>query len=278
VPTASTHCSSFYPTPGVFPSWACPRYTNLTPSTVAVAAGAPATPTGVCVFFHPSQALDVPLPYTVPAQVPQGIAVQNFATAAAASGWVTLYPPYPSDRSNGPTQSGANEATMHADCVGASDTGQTFVDESMVAWDHMALYSNVQYPGLPLVVCGFSLGSWMALEIAKNRTSSIIGYAGIAVPTIWETVNTTPSFGDLSPTPLQMDMSGTFLSGVTLPGWIGWQTGDTVVGYSTTSSPPSNIQLIAASAGGTITTYSDNGNHVFFTPQAASMASWIATV
>jgi len=255
-----------------------------------VASGAPGTPTGVVVFLHPTQATNAALPYAIPSwPTPGAIAVQNFATTAAGLGYVTLYPPYPSDLSNSvATQKGTNLNLIANSITGAggTDFGTTFVDELGAWWDHMVPYCHAQYGSVPIVVVGFSLGAWAALQVGKNRASTVHAFGGHCIPTLFETLGFSPNpFTGLTCT--NIDMAPSFLNANTKPLFIGWNVNDTTVGFKDQAaggSPPNNCQDIASNAGGTVTTYNSvqgapGTGHIFDAPaDATAMSNWLATV
>lgn len=75
-----------------------------------------------------------------------------------------------------------------------SGFGSRFLQTNLHYWDHFNLWAQ-QTQGGPLstVVAGFSWGAWIALQVALNRTSEIIGYIARSAPTQWSNTSSTAS-------------------------------------------------------------------------------------
>ena len=191
---------------------------------------------GVIVFMHGLQSTQV-LSSPAPVVADTGTAgfysyLLTFANVMAADGWEVLFVPYQEDGFAGIPATG-----FYNDVANDTANGGRYFNSLLHTWDHIVNYIRVTYgTNWPIVPFGVSKGGFTAMTVAANRQSSIVAY-GVHVPTIvWETLapaftaNTGLTYGKINWQGLDMLTAG--LNAVTVPGIVGYGTGDTAVGYS----------------------------------------------
>jgi hypothetical protein len=203
------------------------------------------------VFFHPSESSDNAMPLAIANVI--GEAIQPFANSLVADGWLFILPAYPGDFS----VSGVNYPTnFYNDVNNDAGNGSRLYTTMGLWWDHLVgNLSNLYGANRPIFVSGFSEGAWLALNIAINRMSSIVGYISHCPATLWEntSINSPPI------TWTGMDLSTTALNSVTIPGNVGYSDNDASVGWALSSAengggltyqggPQSNTHLMVANA------------------------------
>lgn len=295
--------TAFWPTPGTVPPWGIPvPQANNVGVSVAGDPGA-GNRRGLIIFCHPSQASDKVVPLAVPSQTNGAIAVADFASTgtpnAAGSGWVTWYPAQPVDYSIRNLSYSYSMANMvSADTA----TNGALLVKVYVQWlaklraRAMARY-NLSAPP-PTIVGGFSLGAWVAAQLALNAPSSVVGYFCHALPTLWDQLYLSPIAGNPW-TDFQgvncagINLGTTALSGVSLPGIIGHaESGIAITAVSltgtaltvtTATTPPwvagTTQVTIDSAAGGTWGTAGTSGAGINGTWAVASGSgtSWVLT-
>lgn len=277
----STLDTAFWPTPGTVPPWGIPVPTANTPNVNVAGDPGAGNRRGLVLFCHQSINSDQIIPLTVPSSTNGFISVQQFAAAAAAQsggGWVTWYPAQPVDYSKtsiGYSQSMANMVASDSLFGGRLVTvyGRWLAKLRARA---AVFYSLASPP--PTILVGFSLGAWVAAQIAINNASSIIGYACHALPTEWNQLYQSPVTGGPG-VPFQglncsgINLGTTALSAMTIPGIIGHaESGIAITAVSlagsaltvtTASTPPwtpgTTQVTIDSAAGGTWGTAGTSG-------------------
>lgn len=285
----STHCTSIYASPPTIPTWAQP-VPPVADGVISVVSDPGATHRrGVIVFCHQSSGgnaahtpQDLPMPPVVPSGIGQGVGgVNGFGDQLKTNGWVTIYPGMWCDWSS----QGIGYPQAFATQANSDGTKGTTVFETQALWfDHLKWYLNQKYGvTVPIIIAGFSLGAWVAASIALQKFTDpqLVGYICHALPTIWENV-VIPGSPFTSPPYTGVNLSATSFSaaGVSIPGVIGWATTDGFVGYSSSSTPVSNVASIlsnAATAGLPLTSYESLYDELAAYPNGHLLAPGIVT-
>lgn len=235
----TTADTSFWPTPGTVPSWGIPVPAANAGNVVVAGDPGAGNRRGVIIFSHPSQP-----PQTIPLTVPNGTGVNvgDFATKAAAIGWVTMYPAQPVDYSVQGVNYYQSMSNMVANDPGHGSTlvkvySRYLAKNIAYARSHFKLPNNP-----PIIAAGFSLGAWVSAILAANNQSSLAGYICHCLPTVWANIASTQlgypnatgaaAFaGFLNTNNSGIDLGASYLSGVTIPGVIGLGMNDGTVGW-----------------------------------------------
>jgi hypothetical protein len=132
-------------------------------------------------------------------------------------------------------------------------------------WDHVFQFIYKTYGHWPIVPLGVSWGGWHSYIAAINRTAQIIAYASMCGVSILSHVATaaTGTANWTALTTTGADITSSALNGVSIPGWIGYSSTDTVVG----TTDPAALYNAAHTAGAPVTNLSDttNGHGLFGT-------------
>lgn len=205
---------------------------------------------GVVCMMHPSQASDLPLPPLVDWDL-FGAFSNFFTNAAVADGWVVDVPAYPADWSidrAGHIQNFVN--AIVADPVG---NGQLIIEAYLDWWDHYNLYLQDRFGFVPPVVLGgFSMGSWATAVIAANaQTNAPVGAFMHALPTLWENISLNGvSFSGVNVS--VVDIGAHIFDAATIPLIIGYSQTDNIVGWNLSGAPNgtlgSNVDSIITNA------------------------------
>lgn len=256
---ADTHClPSGLLVPGQLPvSPVSDQTRTVTPSTHAPVGGK--TTRAAMIFLHASQASAPPLPLPVTSGI--GVTYTGLQAAANADGYYFDFPAYPVDW---PTTQPAGAPTPGAPagyfgniwCDVLTDPGHgARVVETLGRWmDHEVrkVWADTA-EGIPIVLAGFSLGAWAAIQLAITGSPTgmdwnLVGFIAHAPATIWENVY---GFGNWPGAPASgappaaalnfsgMDLSTTALNGVTIPGIVGGSNTDATVGWTNNPSQTS---------------------------------------
>lgn len=236
---------------------------------------------GIMVLLHGLQTTTPAVPFPI-ADISGTLPVKfaTFAATLVADGWIVVQPPYQEDRYISTPIAG-----LYADVAADASFGARYVRSTLNCHDHLMQYLAIKYgAALPVCVFGFSEGAWKAMVIAMNRPSTIKAFGAHCPATLWENVanNFTPGFNFGALTWTGIDLGTSYLAGCTVPGIVGYHTGDTAVGYSASGSPVSNTQSIITNAPGTIVGISNPdgsaANHELSTGDANyySGSTWVA--
>lgn len=283
-----SHC----PVPPLNPGQIPPS--NCSASTVTISDPGVGNRRGICVFIHPSQNSDLPLPLSVPNIV--GNNITTFEISMVADGWVFAYPAWPIDWS---VKGVSYFGNVYNDVANDAGHGSQFNNTLLLWWDHMLAYLTSLYgSGKPIIIAGFSAGAWAALAIAIGRASSLVGFIAHCPVTLWENITFfNPPYNNSLLTWTGMDLSTTCLTSpaISIPGIIGYSTTDGVAGYSSSSTPVSNTDAILTACSGAslpVTRYSSStdagtpypNGHLFLPGDAAEYCTnptttgWVNTV
>lgn len=185
----------------------------------------------------------------------------TFANNLAGQGWVVIQPTYPSHLGTPSMTEG-----MYNDIINDSGHGLRLKNNTVIRWwDHMLQWIKTNYgANFPVVTFGMSWGGWHSLQIAANRTSSIVAYGAHCPVTILSKVNV------INPITTALDTTGLdtgahHLDSIIIPGIIGYHKDDFILGGWQT--PQSNIDAIitnqqAAQPAHQMTRFGvDTGNH-----------------
>jgi hypothetical protein len=197
---------------------------------------------GICVFLHPSQNSNYPLPLATnpPIWDPFG-AFQALKNALVADGWVVAYPAYPFDWStNGISYFG----NLWEDVNNDAAFGARIVNTLGLWGDHMAIYLGSKFGvGRPMWYIGFSLGAYTALTLTANGSPTgmnwnQVGYAAHCPATDWSDLfsSQTPGYDFSTLDTTGMALTVNSLNNVTLPGIVGYSNNDATVGWTNNTS------------------------------------------
>jgi hypothetical protein len=249
---------------------------------------------GIVVFLHPSQASDLPIPFTVPNST--GLNFGDLFTPLVADGWLCMYPVCPQDFS---IQGVEYFGNVYNDVKNDPTNGAFLKARFLIWWELFLHYLARKYgPGRPIIVGGFSFGAFVAMNIVVGHSSSIIGYFLHCLPTLFEYITAFgPSYNPSLVNWTNFDYSTTALTSptsITTPGIIGWSDSDDDVGYSLTpvnsgqvqsnaiaiiaaaqaaSLPVTSYQAASSSGGSTPVAY-PNG-HLFLPNDGTEYSNWI---
>ena len=233
---------------------------------------------GIIVYNHGLYTSQQQSPVPPSTISPGGVAdfYSAFASSMANShcqnlaqlGWVVLAITAQED-----TYAGNPMGGVYAD-AGAEQTaggyGSRYLASTLHTWDHVYAYIQATYGygsgtstawrttgGPPIVISGFSIGSWRGLQILQNRPGQIAAFIFHEPATYFESVGYpalyTPgyTFGLLDWAGL--DVTPTFLSSIgSIPGIIGYGTLDSAVGYggsSTLTAYAAGVATLTSTAG-----------------------------
>lgn len=217
---------------------------------------------GIVVMLHPSQSSDLPLPLKITSYNEIGLALQTLQVALNTDGWIFALPAYPpNDWSTNGIQYFSN---LMNDCASDPANGARMLDTLLLWWDHMVDYLVSLYgAGRPIVVFGFSLGGWAALQVAVGRTSSLVGYIAHCPATVWSNIfSSTTAPADFTGIDTSgMDLSTTALNPVAIPGLVGASNNDADVGWTNNTSQTSPMPW----TGSTVSCTSSGVNEDFIT-------------
>ena len=213
---------------------------NISGSTLTVFNPPSGLRRGVFVLYHGlTQAYPVTAPFPVTDSYSSiGSAMFNTICANLAyDGWVVLVPPNQEDPNLISPYSG-----IYTDVQNDSGYGARWLTSTLHTFDHIRQYILNTYGNWPICVGGFSRGGWTSLVVAANRQSQLGGYFAHCPATYWENINTayTPGyqFGNLNWS--GADLGVTLLNTVTIPGMVGYGTGDVAVMYGGSSTVATN--------------------------------------
>ena len=261
--TQSTHCTSWYATPGVVPATAVP----VCPVSEATM-GPPYDPgagsrRGVLIYCHPSENSNPYMPLIAPTSATSGgtNCIGDFLTTMATNGWLGFYPALPVDFALGLV---SYPQTMATQTSSDGTHGTTFTDTLGPQFDHWGNWIKAEYNLTtlpPIVLAGWSLGAWWALRTALQKPTEVVGCVAHALPTLWENLNfgvppgtETNPFSSITCTGI--DLSTSSMSGYTVPTIIGFNGQDDSVGYATPGTgtmPASPFSQTATATNGTST-------------------------
>lgn len=248
----------FYPTPGDPPEYAIP-VPAINDHTVAVGGEPnPGSRRGIAIICHRTITTDDLNPMVIPNAI--GDAFVYLCDQLRLDGWITLYPPWPGDRS----KRGITMYQSWADLVTADPAHGDMLVKSMRATFQKILYYakrryNIANP--KILIFGFSEGAWITAKLIKEeRNSNIVGYMIHALPTLWDQLYqgargaSFQCFNGLDCSGI--NLATNYLADVTIPGMLGHaedprkKYNDGVLGYEVSPSlpPPSNFELITSSA------------------------------
>lgn len=200
---------------------------------------------GICIFLHPSQASNYPLPLATnpPIWDPFG-AFQGLKNALVADGWVVAYPAYPFDwATEGVTYFG----NLWEDVANDTGHGSRIIDTLGLWGDHMATYLGTKFGhGRPIWYIGFSLGAWTTLQLTINGSPSgmdwnQVGYVAHCPATNWSFLlsSQTPGYNFALIDTTGMALTTTSLNNVTIPGIVGYSNSDATVGWTNNTAQTS---------------------------------------
>lgn len=220
---------------------------------------------GVVVALH---GIPATTPQTIPYPIADAFSIVpvkqlTIANALATAGWVYIQPSYPEDFQPAPA------TAIHDDVYYDTTNGARFLASTLRWWDHVVKYIEAKYgTGIPIIPYGISWGGWHALEIAKNRLSTVTGYA-VHIPLVQ--LNLLSSFTDITSS-AGMDISSTHANTITVPGYWIWHTGDTVVGYTAQQTVYNN----AVTAGRTLSNYTEATGHYATDNDVTGITGWFS--
>ena len=168
----------------------------------------------------------------------------NFIANLVADQWVVISPGYQEDNYVGPGVLG-----VYNDVNNDAGFGSRYLTSTGLWWDHVVNYVHQTYGNWPIVVCGFSWGAMKSVQVANLRQSTLTAYQAHCVPTIISNINVlfTPPVNFGTTTTTGLDVTATWLNGVTIPGIVGYGTADIAVGYNsagTGGTPVSNTDAM----------------------------------
>lgn len=228
---------------------------------------------GVVVLLHGLSSAIASTPYAI---VDQGgilpVKFLTFATALVADGWIVAYPVYAED-----VAPGVPCLALQADISADAGHGARYLAQMLHWWDHVVAWVQATYGAWPIVPFGMSWGGWHALQIAANRSSTIVAYgahAPVALLSGLSTAFSTPAdFTAVNTTGL--DTTAAMLNAVAVPGILGWGTSDSAVGFTNQQA----IYTAAHAAGAPITSNATADNHELLSADVTTYTAWFtATV
>lgn len=187
---------------------------------------------GIMVWLHGLVAAPNQGPFPVPLQDVGGVLPLRALTLAntiAATGWQVVNPVLPGDGFPG------GEAQIIYNDIGAdAGHGSRAVATWCEWWDHEVwkIRKNISATA-PIVPVGMSMGGYIALLIAINRTATIAGYVAHHPASVLSDINPVFSppltFSSINTT--GADVGSAALAPVTtIPGMLGWGSVDQAVG------------------------------------------------
>lgn len=195
------------------------------------------TQVGIAVYIaglYLGNPINYPPPLGDSTTPPFEFRVLSMANALAAIGWQVLAPAPPGYGYMGGV--GGNGQLCFSDINGDAGNGSRMKATYLEWWDHVHadIRKNISATQ-PIAVIGGSGGGYVALQIALNRASDIVGYVAHHPVSMWSDLSPTFSsplnFTTLTSTGADVTSSG--LNGVTsIPGLLGWGSVDAVVGAS----------------------------------------------
>jgi pimeloyl-ACP methyl ester carboxylesterase len=163
---------------------------------------------GVVVLLHGLQLINYSA-FPVPLIDNSVDLLLTFATDLATDGWVVLFPGLLGDN-NAMSQNNAIFNDINAD----SGHGSRLLTNTLHWWDHVVDWVSVNYGNWPIVPFGISWGGWHALQIAINRTSTVIAYGtNTPVTQLW----TLPFFSQYDKPPMVSYTLAPGMNGLNLP-------------------------------------------------------------
>lgn len=212
------------------------------------------------------------------------------AGTLAADGWVVIHAITPGD--DHPLGQGVS---LFFDVQSDSGHGSRHANTYGLWWDHVVRGIDSLYgAGIPKVVHGFSWGGLGALQVAIQRTSTIVAYlAHHPVSNLSLLTNPSPVFTSLTATGIIVPSTGLNALGVNsqgnpCPGLLGWGTIDTIVDNPQSGDNLTPAIYAAALAAGQPVSPNCNGSgassggtpeaHVVSTADKTTWASFFTTV
>jgi dienelactone hydrolase len=193
---------------------------------------------GVVVLLH-GISLTVGTPYPLPLVDDAADLMLSFSNDLVNDGWVVVYP-----GELGDSYLTSQDAGVRADLSADTGNGTRLLANTLHWWDHVVLWIQSNFGNWPF---GISWGGWQALQIARNKTSTIIAYGGnVPVSQAW----TIDFFGLYDQPP---KLSYTLTSGMnnqTLP------QATITVNESISSAAASGCLIIVTSSGNQVVNYS----------------------
>jgi hypothetical protein len=202
-----------------------------------------------------------------PPPVEDESSVLMFATlqaALVANGWVAVTPCKPS------TCLPVIEGVALVNEVNADTSGKGLRMLTMYQhwFEHLLEWVGRTYPGWPVIVTGVSLGGWLAIRLAQSQPASILAYAAEKPIAVWSAL----PFGVMPADTSGADLTTHSLDALTMPGFIGWSTTDTTVGFIVQQAMYNN----AISAGRPVTSNPSSELHGMTAAASAAISSWLA--
>jgi hypothetical protein len=134
-------------------------------------------------------------------------------------------------------------------------------------FDHVMEWVGRTYPGWPVIVVGNSMGGWMAIEMALSQPS-LLAYAAEKPIALWSAL----PFGVLPADTSGCDLNSHSLDSLTMPGFLGWSTTDTTVGFIVQQGMYNN----AIAAGRPVTSNATTEAHGLLAADVTAISSWLA--
>lgn len=240
----------------------------------------PATVQGVCILFNglgvgvqvgPYTAVDAP--GTLPTYY------GTWVNDLLADNWAVIFFPDVPETTATPTPISG----LVTDITSAtSGNGTQYLATLKLMQTHLLAYCASRWPGVGIMVAGFSEGGYQAIKFANLSLAGIIGGVIVNPATIWENVNPvfTSPFTFSSFNWSAMDASATDLNACTKPFLYEYGTTDIAVGWQNPGGalPTSNTDAMitnAVAAGMPITRRATSNNHDF---QLADVAAWMTFI